>query len=54
VSVVVVDECDDRVGEAVDRVELAVFEHSAFEDGEEQLDLVEPARMGGSSRLSGE
>ena len=46
-SVVVLDEGDDTVGELVDGVELAAAQQSAFEDREEQLDLVEPRGVGG-------
>lgn len=44
-AVVIVDERDDRVGEFVDGVELAMTQRSPLEDGEERLDMVEPRRM---------
>ena len=45
-TVVVLDEGDDAVGEFVAAGELAVAQQSAFEDREEQLDLVEPRGVG--------
>ena len=45
--VVVLDEGDHASGEFVDGTELAAAQQSAFEDREEQLDLVEPRRVGG-------
>jgi hypothetical protein len=45
-SVVVLDERDDALGELVDGAELAAAQQPAFQDREEQLDLVEPRRVG--------
>jgi hypothetical protein len=45
--VVALDEGDDAIGQIFDRCELASAQESALEDREEQLDLVEPAGVGG-------
>ena len=46
-AVVVVDEGDDLVGQVVERVEFTTAQQPTFEYREEELDLVEPAGMGG-------